>query len=107
MRLPLTALAIALAAGASANADPAPGAAFLVPNPHGGYNVVQAGGPPASIPFFGTHGFASNVIAHAHDKKNFIIVPNVQDDGHGNKHTVYLKVYFATPEEAAAAKAKM
>ena len=106
MRLSLTALAAA-AFALSAYADNASSGPFLVPSPHGGYNVVQGGGPPASIPFFGSHGFAAKAIAHAHDKKNFVIVPVVQDDGHGNKHTVYSKVYVAAPEEPAAAKAKM
>jgi hypothetical protein len=103
MKLPLTALALAaLAAGAHANDD----RTFLVPNPHGGYNVVQSGGPPSSIPFFGSHGFASNVVAHAHDKPKFILRPFLEDDGHGKKITVYKRIYFATPEEAEAANLK-
>jgi len=82
---------------------------FLAPSPHGGYNVIQAGGPPASIPFFGSHGYATKMIAEEHApgyKKNFILQPVVIDDGHG-KHTVYKKIYFATAEEAEAAKAAM
>jgi hypothetical protein len=78
----------------------------LVPNNHGGYNVIEGNAPPPAIPFFGSHGFATKVIAQSHDKKSFILVPVVQDDGHG-KHTVYKRVYFATPEEAEAAKAKL
>ena len=78
----------------------------LVPNNHGGYNVVQPGARGISIPFFGSHGFASKVIAHSHDEKSFVLVPIVVDDGHG-KHTVYKRVYYPTPEDAEAAKAKL
>jgi hypothetical protein len=83
------------------------GGTSLIPNNHGGYNVVQNGASPITVPFFGSEGYAAHVIAHSHDKKSFILVPGVQDDGHGNKHTVYKKIYFATPEEAEAAKAKL
>ena len=103
MKLALTVLAMAaLAAGAYAN-DTSSGT-YLVPNGHGGFNVAQGGEQSGSIAFFGSHGFAANVIAHSQDKPKFIIVPAVQDDGHGNKHTIYHKVFFATAEEAEAAK---
>jgi hypothetical protein len=105
MLRPLPFLAIALLA-VPAFGDNSTGTS-LIPNNHGGYNVIEGNAPPPAIPFFGSHGFAAKVIAHSHDKKSFIIVPVVQDDGHGNKHTVYHKVYFATPEEAEAAKAKL
>lgn len=77
---------------------------LLVPNAHGGYNVIQGGARPASLAFFGSGGFASKAVAHANDKPNFILVPVVQDDGHGKKNTVYHKQYFATAEQAQAAK---
>jgi hypothetical protein len=81
-------------------------APFIVPNPHGSYNTIQSTHPPATIPFFGKQGFAHNAMEHADDPKYFVLVPKVIDDGHG-KHTVYQKVYYATPEDAAAAKAKL
>jgi hypothetical protein len=78
----------------------------LVPNNHGGYNVVQPGAHGITIPFFGSHGFAAKVIEHSHDPKSFVMVAVVVDDGHG-KHTVYKRVYYPTPEDAEAAKAKL
>ena len=109
MKLPITA-ALALAvftAGACAD-DTAPGA-VLVPNNHGGYNATYPSarnGATQILPFFGTHGFAAHVIAHSRDKPSFLLVPVVEDVGHGNKITVYKKIFFATPEEAEAAKQK-
>ena len=105
MKLPITAaLALAvLATAACANDNNSTGTA-LVPNNHGGYNVVQPGARPISIPLFGSHGFASVVIAHSHDKKKFILVPVIEDVGHGVKITVYKRIYFATAEEAEAAR---
>jgi len=106
MKLPLTVLALgALAAGANANDNN--GGTALVPNNHGGYNVVQPGASSISIPFFGSHGYAAHVIEQAHtEKPKFILVPGVQDDGHGNPHAVYKKIRFATAEEAEAARLK-
>ena len=73
--------------------------ALIVPNPHGGYNVIQQGDTRGSIPFFGAHGYATKVIAESHtEKPNFILVPEVEDVGHGNKITVYKKLYFAPPQ---------
>ena len=86
--------------------DNTPAGTSLVPNNHGGYNTVQPGAGPIAIPFFGSQGFASKVIAQSHAKKNFVMVAIIVDDGHG-KHTVYKRVYYATPEEAEAAKAKL
>ena len=80
--------------------------AVLVPNNHGGYNTANPNALAAAIPFFGAHGFAANVIAHAHDKRAFILVPGTEDQGHGVKIVVYRKVYFATQEQADAAKLK-
>lgn len=77
----------------------------LVTNNHGSYNVVQPGAHAVAIPFFGAGGFASHVIAHSHDKP-FILRPVVEDVGHGGKIVVYRKIYFATAEEAEAAKGK-
>jgi len=104
MKLPLTAaLALAvLVTGARANDNDA--GTVLVPNNHGGYNVVQTGASPVSIPFFGPKGYASIVIAHSHDKPKFILAPVVEDLGHGGKITVYKKIYFATAEQAEAAR---
>jgi hypothetical protein len=108
MKLPLTLLALAaIASGASANDND--NATFMVANPHGGYNVIQANGPPAAIPFFGNQGFATRVIQQqAQDSKKprrYILKPVSQGDGHSN-HVVYHKIYFATAEEAEAAKGK-
>ena len=105
MKLPVIgALAIsALALTAWANDD---NSAVVVANPHGGYNVIQSGGHHGSIPFFGFHGFASKVIAHSHDKPKYILRPVVEDVGHGSKIVVYKKIYFATAEEAEAARLK-
>jgi hypothetical protein len=101
MKAPLAALALlSLAAGALADSS---GPTFIVQNPHGGYNTIQGGPPPSAVPFFGPHGYASAVAAHAHDPIKFILVSKVIDDGHG-KHTVYQRVYYSTPEEAQAAK---
>jgi len=105
MSRPLAFLALAFLAVPAFGNDNSSGT-FLVPNNHGGYNVVQSGAPPVSIPFFGSHGYASTVIVHSRDKKSFILVPVVQDNGH-SKVTVYQRIYFATPEEAEAAKAKL
>jgi len=99
--LPAAVLLACLGAGASADDT------LLVPNSHGGYNVIQAGGRRGSVPFFGVHGFAAHASAHAGDKPVFILHAVVQDDGHGNKHTVYQKIRFATPEQAEAAKLKL
>ncbi len=105
MKLPLIALALtALTAGVYADNNAS--GTTLVPNNHGGYNVTQTGAPHASIPFFGSHGFAATVAEHSHEKPKFILQPGSQDDGHGNKHTVYKKIRFATAEEAEAAKLK-
>ncbi len=103
MKVFLTVLTIA-ALAAGAYADDTSGGPALVPNNHGGYNVVQPGARPISIPFFGPQGYSAQVIAQSHEKPKFILVPVVQDDGHGNKHTVYKKVRFATAEEAEAAR---
>jgi hypothetical protein len=86
----------------------APVGTVLVPNNHGGYNVANpsARNGHIELPFFGFHGFASNAIAHAHDKPKYLLVPVVQDMGHGDKVTVYKKIFFATAEEAEAAKQK-
>jgi hypothetical protein len=105
MKLPLTALALA-ALAARAYANDSSGGTFQVQNPHGGYNVIQAGGPPATLPFFGIHGVAAVVAAHSHDKPKFILRPVIEDQGHGFKVTVYKKIYFATAEEAEAARLK-
>jgi hypothetical protein len=108
MKIPLIALAIAgLTAGAYANDADTAGTA-LVPNNHGGYNVVQPGSHPISLPFFGAHGYAAHVMAESRtaEKPKFILVPGVQDAGHGNPHVVYHKKFFATAEEAEAARLK-
>jgi hypothetical protein len=105
MSRPLAFFALLILAAPAFGNDTSSGT-FLVPNNHGGYNVIQGSPPPAALPFFGSHGYATSVIAHSHDKKNFILVPVVQDNGHG-KYTVYQRIYFATPEEAEAAKAKL
>ncbi len=102
MKLPLIAALSLLAA--SAYATDSGGATVLVTNNHGGYNVAEPGARPGPLPFFGTKGFAAKVIAHSHDKVRFILVPVIEDVGHGGKITVYKRVYFATPEEAEAAK---
>ena len=134
MKLPLTAL-LGAALTTGALADNTGSGTFLVPNPHGGYNVIQSGGPPKSIPLFGPQGYVAKVIqedeepddtqtpaqasasgqtlpsrqsygpVHKHAHKYFILRPVVQDDGHGNKHTVYKKVYYATRADAEAALA--
>ena len=85
---------------------PPPSDPFIVLNPHGGYSTIQSTKPPAAIPFFGPVGFAHNAVVHSQDPKSFVLVPVVVDNGHG-KYTVYKKVYYATPEDAAAAKAKL
>ncbi len=102
MKLPLIALATSLLT-LGAYADPTVGTA-LVPNNHGGYNVVQPGASSIAVPFFGAHGAAAVIIARSHEKPKFILVPVVQDAGHGNPHTVYKKIFFATAEEAEAAR---
>lgn len=109
MRLTLPALiAIVITSVALADENGNSGNAYQVMGPHGGYNVIQGGAPAPSLPFFGSHGYAVKVVAEErlHKKKSFIIVPTQEDDGHGNKHTVYKKVFFATPDEAAAAQAR-
>jgi len=123
MNLPLTA-ALALAAlAAGAQASDSDSGTFVVPSPHGGYNVIQGGGKPASIalfgfhnvsqgggkpasiPFFGSFGFTPQVIAQSHEKPKYILRPaGMVDDGHGSKHMIYKKIYFATAEEAEAAR---
>jgi hypothetical protein len=98
-------------AGLAAAACASDNDTLLIPNSHGGYNVIQQGGQRGSIPLFGPHGFAAHMREQArvdaNEKPKFIIYPVVEDDGHGNKHTVYKKVKFATAEEAEAAKAAM
>jgi hypothetical protein len=111
MKLPFTTAFVMAGLAAAAFADPNTGTpstgTALVPNNHGGYNVVQPSAA-TSIGFFGPQGYASNVIAHSHDyKPNFVLQPVVEDMGHGNKVVVYKKIYFATPEEAEAAKTKV
>jgi hypothetical protein len=106
MKLPLTAaLAVAALAAVASASDTDKGTA-LVPNSHGGYNVVQQGATSGTlvIPFFGKHGYASKVIAEAHEKPKFILVHSTQDTGHGSTIVVYKKKRFATAEEAEAAK---
>jgi hypothetical protein len=103
MKLPLIA-ALSLFAASAYATDPSAAGTVLVTNNHGGYNVAEPGARPATLPFFGTKGFAAKVIAHSHDKVRFILVPVVEDVGHGGKITVYKRIYFATPEEAEAAK---
>jgi opacity protein-like surface antigen len=107
MRLSIAALAFSLLAAGAASvvADPSTSTSYQVQNPHGGYNVIQGGAPHQGLAFFGAGGFASHAIAHAHDKPNFILRPTLEDDGHGKKIVVYKKIYYATPEEAEAAKA--
>jgi hypothetical protein len=111
MKLPFTA-GLAMAAFVSVacanDADSVTAGTTLVPNNHGGYNVTQPGAHSISIPFFGAHGFAAHAIAESRTKKpNYILVPGVEDVGHGGKIVVYKKVYFATPEEAEAARLKL
>ncbi|HEX4086218.1 MAG TPA: hypothetical protein VHY22_14980 [Chthoniobacteraceae bacterium] len=102
----------ALALGAlvfAARADDNSAGTALVTNNHGGYNVVQPGAQSAAVvlPFFGSHGYAAHVIAQSHtEKPKFILKPVVQDVGHGQKIVVYKRIYFATAEDAEAAKAK-
>jgi len=111
MKLPIIAVLAGLAAlsglASVACASDSDVGTVLVPNSHGGYNVTQAGAHAISIPFFGTHGYAARVIAEGHNKPNFILVPGVEDVGHGSKVVVYHRVYFATPEEAEAARLKL
>jgi hypothetical protein len=78
----------------------------LVPNNHGGYNVVQPSARPITLPFFGSHGYASQVIAESHNEKPKFILKavGVQDDGHGSKHIIYKKIRYATAEQAQAAR---
>jgi len=107
MKLPFTAfLAMALLVPCAFADDSNPGT-VLVPNNHGGYNVTQLGAAPVSIPFFGKHGYAAKVIAESHEKPKFILVPTTEDVGHGGKIVVYKKIYFATAEEAEAARLKI
>jgi hypothetical protein len=108
MRLSLAALALSLfaAGAASVLADPSTGTSYQVQNPHGGYNVIQGSAPHQGLAFFGSGGYAAHAMEHAHDKPNFILVPSLEDDGHGKKIVVYKKIYYATPEEAEAAKAR-
>ena len=106
MKLQLTAaLALTLlTASVFANDSDNPGGTSLVTNNHGGYNVVQPGGHAFTLPFFGSKGYAAKVDAAAHEPPIFILVPVVQDVGHGDKITVYKRIYFATAEQAEAAK---
>jgi hypothetical protein len=98
------ALLLVLALCARADDNPNPGTS-LVPNNHGGYNVVQTGGRPISLGFFGSQGYAAKVIAESRaEKPRFILRPVVEDVGHGSKIVVFKRVYFATAEEAEAAK---
>jgi len=81
--------------------SPAPSATYQAQSPHGGYTVVQ-GTKHSSIALFGTGGFAARA---AHEKPNFILRPaGYEDNGHGGKIAIYKKVYYATPEEAEAAR---
>jgi len=89
------------------DADGSAAGTALVSNNHGGYNVTEPGARHGSLPFFGTHGYATKVIAESHEPPKFILVPVVEDVGHGGKVVVFKKIYFATAEEAAAAKANM
>ena len=41
----------------------------LVPNNHGSYNVVQPNARPVSVPLFGSNGFAARVITESHNEK--------------------------------------
>lgn len=100
------ALLLLLAVCARAD-DSAPPGTTLVPNNHGGFNVVQTGGLPVSLGFFGSHGFAAKVIAESRaEKPKFILRAVVEDVGHGGKIVVYKRIYFATAEEAEAAKGR-
>ena len=109
MKLPFSAALIALAlltTGAYANDGGSAAGTTLISNNHGGYNVSQPGARPISMPFFGSKGYAAQVNAHAHDKPKFILVPVLEDMGHGSKTTVYKRIYFATAEQAEAARLK-
>lgn len=106
MKLLLTAILAVAALAVGAYGNDGDSGAYVVQGPHGGYNVIQAGGHPASIPFFGFHGFAVHAIALSHEKPKYILHPVTQDDGHGNKLVVYKKIYYRTAEEAEAAKSK-
>ena len=111
MKLPFSAALIAVAlalltTGAHANDGDSAAGTALVSNNHGGYNVTRPGARPISIPFFGPNGYASIVNKHSHDKPKFILVPVLEDVGHGTKITVYKRIYFATAEEAEAARLK-
>ena len=104
MKIPSTLFAIVVLAAAAHANDNDSGTA-LVPNNHGGFNVVQPGARPISIPFFGSQGYAARVAAESHSEKpKFILKPVVQDVGHGNPHIVYKKIHFATAEEAEAVR---
>jgi hypothetical protein len=84
---------------------PAPNSGDQVQNPHGGYNVIQGGNKPSSIAVFGSGGFLAQAKTHPHDKPSFILRPaGFEDNGHGGKIAIYKKIYYATPEEAEAAK---
>ena len=100
---------LVFAARADDNAATSGSGTALVTNNHGGYNVVQPGaqGGAVVLPFFGSHGYAAHVIAVAHtEKPKFILKPVVEDVGHGQKIVVYKKIYYATAEDAEAAKAQ-
>jgi hypothetical protein len=102
--LALVTLAVAVRADDTSNNN----GTVLVQNGHGGYNVTQLGAAPATLPFFGAHGAAAQMVAESHEKPKFLLVPaGTQDDGHGGKHQIYKKLRFATAEDAAAAKAKL
>jgi len=91
---------------AALRADDTAGSTSLVPNNHGGYNVVENGamqGGGGLIPFFGPHGYASHVKAEGNAPKSFLLKPVVQGTGH-DQHTVYHKVFYASPADAEAAK---
>jgi hypothetical protein len=92
--------------GAALFNSTAPAGTSLVPNNHGGYNVVQPSAHAISIPFFGSNGYASHVIAESRtEKPKFILKPvGVQDDGHGGKHPIYKKIWYPTAEAAEAAR---
>jgi len=107
MKIPFTAALAMAALAAVACANDNSTGTVLVPNNHGGYNVAEPGAGPIVIPFFGIHGYASHVIKESHDNKpKFILVPTVEDVGHGSKIVVYKRIYFATAEEAEAARLK-
>jgi hypothetical protein len=106
MRLTIIA-AVVLAGVAGFAAGALADQALIVQNSHGGYNVIQPTGRKDSLPLFGSHGYAAVVVQQSHQPLKFVLVPVVQDMGHGQKVTVYKRVYFPTAEDAEAAKVKL